>query len=132
MAEWYEEIFDNDYIKVYRETEKETSNDVDGIIDLLEPTKDQKIIDLCCGYGRHSIELAKRGYTITGYHLSKDFLKHAEQTAHSEGVLVNFIEGDIRDLDYIEEFDIAINLFTSFGYFDDEENQAVLLENHTL
>jgi len=126
MPEWYEEMFDSDYIQVYSEQDKRTSEDTDGIIDLISPTKDMKILDLCCGHGRHSLELARRGYNVTGYDLSDVLLGYAREKAKKGNLKVEFIEGDVRDLDYNEKFDIVLNLFTSFGYFDDEENEEIL------
>lgn len=126
MAEWFEKIFDNDYIRAYARQNKNTIEDVDGIIDLLSAQKNMKILDLCSGYGRHSLEMARRGYNITGYDLSTEFLDHARKKAAEEKLKVNFVHGDIRELDYNEEFDIILNLYTSFGYFSHEENQEVL------
>jgi SAM-dependent methyltransferase len=126
MSEWYEEIFDIDYIQTYSEQHKRTSEDVDGMIELLSPTKEMKILDLCCGYGRHAIELARRGYKLIGYDLSSDLIEYARKKAVEENLKIDFIEGDVRDLDYVEKFDIVLNLFTSFGYFDDEENKEIL------
>jgi ubiquinone/menaquinone biosynthesis C-methylase UbiE len=126
MAEWFEKIFDNDYIRAYAQQNKNTVEDVDGIVELLSPEKNMKILDLCSGYGRHSLELARRGYNITGYDLSVEFLNHAKKKAEEENLKVKFVHGDVRELDYKDEFDIVLNLYTSFGYFSHDENQEVI------
>jgi 2-polyprenyl-3-methyl-5-hydroxy-6-metoxy-1,4-benzoquinol methylase len=126
MAEWYEKIFDNDYIRAYAKQNKDTAEDVDGIIELLSPGKNMKILDLCSGYGRHSLELARRGYNTTGYDLSEEFLKYAKKKASEEKLKVNFVHGDVRELEYKDEYDIVLNLYTSFGFFSHDENQEVI------
>lgn len=126
MAEWFEKIFDNDYIRAYAKQNKDTAENVDGIIELLAPEKNMKILDLCSGYGRHSLELARRGYNITGYDLSEEFLNYAKKKASEEKLKVNFLHGDVRELDYKDEFDIVLNLYTSFGFFSHDENQEVI------
>jgi len=86
-----------------------------------------KILDMPCGHGRHSIELAKRGYNVTGVDLNGFFLQTAKDAAAKEGVTVNLLQGDMRKLSFDEEFDVTLNLFTGIGYFeDDAEDQAVL------
>jgi ubiquinone/menaquinone biosynthesis C-methylase UbiE len=126
MAEWFEKIFDNDYIRAYSRQNKSTVEDVNVIIELLSPEKNMKILDLCSGYGRHSLELARRGYNITGYDLSMEFIKYAKKKADEENLKVDFVHGDVRELDYKDEFDIVLNLYTSFGYFSHDENQEVI------
>ncbi len=126
MAEWYEEIFDSDYLIAYQRFTEISKEEVAGLIDLLSITKEMKILDLCCGYGRHSLELARQGYNVTGYDLSNFFLEDARKKAKKEKLQVDFVPGDVRELDFTEKFDIVFNMLTSFGYFEDEENEDVL------
>src|SRR5690625_6203570 len=85
------------------------------------------MLDLGCGRGRHSIALARRGYQVTGIDLSKEVVGKAEEIAEEAGLRnVTFLTGDMREtLD--QRFDAVLNLFTTFGYFlEDNENVRVL------
>ena len=73
-----------------------------------------------CGQGRHAIELARRGYEVTGVDLSEYMLGVARARADAAGIRVRWLAGDMREPLAGETFDLVINLFTSFGYFDDE------------
>lgn len=85
------------------------------------------ILDLCCGDGRHAVALAQRGYRLTGLDLDAAMLRDAAQAAERAGVKVQWILGDMRDIPGISEYDVVLNLFTAFGYFEsDEEDQKVL------
>ena len=88
-----------------------------------------KIFDLPCGHGRHSVELAKRGYKVVGQDLNGWFLKVAKQVAKKEKVKIDFIQQDMRRVDFRNEFDAALNLYTSFGYFDDWHHDELVLNN---
>lgn len=91
----------------------------------------KNVLDLCCGPGRHSIALAKRGLSITGVDRSRYLLSRAREQATADGVSVEWIESDMRAFRRPESFDLVINLFTSFGYFEDDiENRAVLANIH--
>jgi SAM-dependent methyltransferase len=85
------------------------------------------ILDLCCGHGRHAIPLAQRGYMVTGLDLSEVFLREAEKTALAKGVQIDWLHGDMRNIPYENEFDAVINIFTAFGYLEnqDEDQQAL-------
>lgn len=75
-----------------------------------------------CGEGRHSIELAKRGYRPTGVDFNRNAIAVAKERAAGAEVEVDFVCADMRELAYVEEFDAAICFFGSFGYFDDKQN----------
>ncbi|MGC9338023.1 MAG: class I SAM-dependent methyltransferase [Candidatus Cloacimonadia bacterium] len=85
-----------------------------------------KILDLACGHGRHANRLAELGYSITGIDITSGFLEIANREAREKGVNVEYIQGDMREISFKEEFDIILLFFTSFGYFEDEENCRVL------
>lgn len=122
---WYETFFGPDYLKQYEHTT--TPQEVDGIEKILHLRPQSRILDLACGAGRHSIELASRGYDVVGYDLSEALLKAARAAAREASVKLTFARGDMRDLPYKGEFDAVINMFTSFGYFDHiEEDRKVL------
>lgn len=103
-----------------------TAQEVGFIAEVLGLPAGADILDLYCGYGRHAIELAKRGYRVTGVDATEAFLAIAGQKAAEEGADVAFRLLDMRDLDYDGEFDAVINMFAAFGYFSDSENAAVL------
>lgn len=77
------------------------------------------------------MELAKRGFRVTGQDLSEVFLEHARATAEAEGVDVRWVHGDMRRIPFEDEFDAVINMFTAFGYLEsEEEDQEVLRQVH--
>lgn len=121
---WYETFFGEDYVELYREITPpdHTAAEVDGIVSLLGLEAGARILDLACGYGRHSIPLSKRGFDVTGYDLSPVFLKKAREDATAQSASVRWIQGDMRTLPFDAEFDAAINIFTAFGYFEDPDD----------
>jgi SAM-dependent methyltransferase len=122
---WYQSFFGPDYLKQYEHTT--TVQEVEGVVKILHLRPGGRVLDLACGAGRHSIELAKRGLAVVGYDLSEPLLKVARANARKASTRVRFVRGDMRELPYHGEFDAAVNLFTSFGYFDDpEEDRKVL------
>lgn len=127
---WWKTAFDQGYLDTYLAdfTEERTSREIDFVIKAAKLTSKDKILDLACGHGRHSIELAKRGFNVTGLDYSEFFLKKARADAEKLGVETTFVHGDMRKLPFDEEFDVILTLFTTFGYFDDETNQKVLEE----
>ena len=122
---WWESFFGPDYLKQYEHTT--TAAEVDGIERILHLRKGSRVLDLACGAGRHSIELASRGYRVVGYDLSEALLREARGAAKRARAKVAFVRGDMRDLKFKSEFDAVINMFSSFGYFDRvEEDRKVL------
>jgi len=87
------------------------------------------ILDLGCGPGRHSVELAKRGFRVTGVDRTARYLDKARTYASDQGVTVEFVLDDMRTFRRQAAFDGAINLYTSFGYFDDPEEDRRVLRN---
>ena len=100
---------------------------MDGIEKILHPRAGCRILDLACGAGRHSIELARRGYDVVGFDLSPALLKTARAAARQAKVRVAFDRGDMRALPYRNEFDAVINMFSSFGYFEGAEDDRKAL-----
>ncbi len=97
------------------------SDQVDSIESLLHLKPGISILDHCCGPGRHSLELARRGYHVTGVDRTEQYLAEARKKAEAEGLQIEFVRTDMRDFVRARSFDAAINLFTSFGYFEDPE-----------
>jgi len=112
---------------------KITKEEVDIVIRALDLKQDDRILDLCCGHGRHSLELARRGFkNVEGLDISKYLISVARAHASEEGLNVKFTEGDARHLPYPNEyFDAVLILGNSFGYFDDaKDDLRVLNEVH--
>jgi len=126
--EWWKKYFSEDYLKLYRHDESETSRETEAIIRMLQIEKGEKILDLACGFGRHSVKLAQRGFEVTGYDLSESFLKRAQELANSIGVKLELKRGDMREIPYNEEFDVVINMFTAFGFFESEMEDLKVLK----
>jgi SAM-dependent methyltransferase len=86
-------------------------------------------LDLCCGPGRCAIELAKGGFSVTGVDRTEFLLKKARERAEGEGVPVEWVQTDMRDFVRPGAFDLVLNMFTSFGYFDDKGEDLAVLAN---
>jgi SAM-dependent methyltransferase len=120
---WFESFFGKDYFEMSERIPSDrTAAEVDGAITLLGLTPGARLLDVACGHGRHSIQLSKRGYDVTGYDLSHVFLDRARADAEAQGATVRWVHGDMRDLPFDGEFDAAINIFTAFGYFENPED----------
>ena len=126
---WYQEFFGQRYLDSYSPilTPERTLRQVDFIERVLGLPPDSQILDLCCGHGRHLVELASRGYQMTGLDLDPLFLEMAHHAAQGRDLQVRLEHRDMRDIPYTDEFDAIINIFTSFGYLEsDEEDRKVL------
>jgi SAM-dependent methyltransferase len=93
--------------------------DIDDLLALTQIPSGAAVLDLCCGPGRHCLELAPRGFRATGVDRTAAYLERAGAAARDENLEVNFVQADARTFARPLSFDLAINLCTSFGYFDD-------------
>jgi SAM-dependent methyltransferase len=84
------------------------------------------VLDAPCGFGRHSVEFARRGYAVTGVDFSETEVERARSAAKSARVSLRLICQDMRDMEFSGEFDLAVNLFSSIGYFSDDEDRLLL------
>jgi SAM-dependent methyltransferase len=127
-----EEAFDEDYLYFYADllTPERTAAEIEVIWQLLELEPGVELLDLACGHGRIANPLAERGVRVTGLDATPHFLELARKDASERGVDVEYVEGDMRSLPWSERFDRVLCWFTSFGYFDDDENRQVLAEAH--
>ena len=118
----------DDYMHFYRDSlmGEHLDAQVASLVKLLELDAPVKILDLACGFGRHANRLAALGHSVTGLDYMPGFLEIARQEAAEMGVQVNYVLGDMRRLDFVHAFDRVLILFTTFGYFGDEENARVL------
>jgi SAM-dependent methyltransferase len=106
-----------------------TGEEVDLILELLRLKEGAHILDLCCGPGRHALELNRRGYEVVGVDRTSAYIREAQKKARSEGLNVEFVDDDMRLFVRADTFDAAILMFTSFGYFDSYEENFQVLEN---
>lgn len=106
-----------------------THNQVSALIALLDIKPDDAILDLCCGVGRHSLEFARRGFEVTGVDRTQHYLEIAGKQADEEKLDVNFIEADMREFQKESSYDVILSMFTSFGYFEDPQDQFRVLSN---
>ncbi|MBT4446020.1 methyltransferase domain-containing protein [archaeon] len=118
----------------YRIAEKQnlkqrTLTEVDGVLRLLDLKSKSKLLDCPTGYGRHSIELAKRGFVVTGSDLNSKHLEVAKKEAKKNSAKIQFVKENMFDLDYDSEFDAVINMFYSFGFFESDEDNFKVLQN---
>jgi len=127
-TEWPVTFFDDEYLRIYRPqlTAERTRQETDFVYDALRLAPGRAVLDLACGYGRHAIEMARRGIAVTGVDLSPRYLELAAEDARAAGVEVRWLARDMRKLDFDEEFDGAYSFFTSFGYYGDAENEGVI------
>ena len=93
--------------------------DSDELLALTGLSEGSAILDLCCGPGRHALELARRGHHVTGVDSTLYLLNKARNRAQEEGLRVEFVQQDMREFVRPGAFDAVVNLFTAFGYFED-------------
>jgi SAM-dependent methyltransferase len=124
-----ETVFEvDDYLFVYRDelTAERSDAEIATLTQLLELDSPMRILDLACGFGRHANRLAALGHAVTGVDLMPGFLEIARRKAAAMGVQVDYRQGDMLCVSFTEEFDRVLLLFTSFGYFADDENEQVI------
>lgn len=112
MKKWYEELFEN-YAEEYKKLvfTQGTIGEVDFLEQEINFNKQTRILDIGCGIGRHSLELFRRGYeNVTGIDLSESLLNKAIECAKDENMNINFIRMNALDMDFHQEFDLAIIL----------------------
>jgi SAM-dependent methyltransferase len=121
--DWYATAFDASSAEMA--WTNRTAPEVDRVAKILQPHGDERILDMACGSGRHSIELRRRGFGVVGADISPDLIEIARRDAAEEGLDVDFVLSDLRDLDFTEEFDLVLNLNDgAIGYLEsDEENR---------
>ncbi|MDQ3388448.1 MAG: class I SAM-dependent methyltransferase, partial [Gemmatimonadota bacterium] len=127
--DWWDGYFDQEFVRIYRDflTPERTLAEVEGIVDILGLSDGARILDLACGWGRHSTELARAGFRVTGLDLSETLLARARRRAQAAGVEVEWVRADMREIPGAGGYDAVLSLFSSLGYFlSDEEDLRVL------
>lgn len=129
--QWYETLFEN-YGKKYDNEcfTKGTIGECDFLEKEIDFNKELKIIDIGCGTGRHSIELSKRGYSVTGIDLSESLLQKAREKALQNGLQINFLRLDARKMPFENQFDVAIMMCEGgFPLMETDEMNFEILKN---
>ncbi len=122
--DWYRSAFPPEET-LKRPWADRTGAEVDRALAMLGAQGGERVLDMACGTGRHSHELARRGFEVVGVDISPDLLAIAEADAEAESLNASFLAADLRQLDFDEEFDLVLNLNDgAIGYFETEE------ENH--
>ena len=132
---WYEEWFNTkEYLEVYKnrdDVEAEILTEL--ILSNIAIEGSAKILDMAAGAGSHSINFARRGFNVTAVDLSKNLIKVAKENASVYDFSIDFVHSDIRKFETSDKFNLILNLFTSIGYFeDDEENFELLRKAYNL
>lgn len=119
-TEWFGEWFDSPYYHIlYKHRDHDEAKEfIDNLIEYFHISKDHKLLDLACGKGRHSIYLNRKGFDVVGVDLSAQNIEHARKFENDR---LHFHIQDMRHEFAEDEYDYVLNMFTSFGYFDSEE-----------
>jgi len=128
MKNWFETWFDSPYYPILykNRSSDEAELFINQLLNVLDLKPGSKIIDVGCGRGRHSIYLAQKGFDVCGIDLSSKSIADAQKSAHQQ---LEFHIHDMRNLFQTNTFDCAVNLFTSFGYFEKESENMAAIQN---
>lgn len=130
MTDWFEmdDFWELMYSRMFGdESWIEIPAQVDQVFNLLDIKPGAVILDLCCGPGRHSLEIARRGHKVIGVDRTAIYLERAKEQMEAENLKIEFVQDDMRTFRREKTFDAALLMYTSFGYFEDpDENQLVL------
>lgn len=126
-TEWFASWFDTSYYHILykHRDDSEAQEFIRNIVSFLNIKKEDKLLDLACGKGRHSIFLNQLGYNVIGADLSKNSINIAKEF---ENERLHFVEHDMRN-SFKTKFDVILNLFTSFGFFEDDNEDIKVLQN---
>ncbi len=126
---WYEEFYGQDYLDIY-DTHfgaEQSAHEARFVAEAVGLKAGDRVLDLCCGRGRHAVVLAGMSFEVTGLDLSAEYLTLARQAANAAGVDVELLQADMRDIPAVRPFDAIVNLFSSFGYLESEAEDARVL-----
>ncbi|WP_010136408.1 class I SAM-dependent methyltransferase [Ochrovirga pacifica] len=124
---WFSEWFNTHYYHIlYKNRNQQEARDfIENLVAFLKIPKSKTLLDLACGKGRHSIFLNSLGYKVIGADLSKNSIEYANQFANKD---LSFVVQDMRE-PFLFSVDAVFNMFTSFGYFDDDAEDIKVLQN---
>ena len=122
---WFKTWFDSPYYELLYQNrnEKEAQLFIDKLINHLSPKKNSYFLDLCCGKGRHAKYINNLGYKIDGTDLSKRNISALQKFNNKK---IHFFQSDMRKINVIDKYDYVLNLFTSFGYFEKQEDDLLV------
>jgi SAM-dependent methyltransferase len=132
MADWYD---DDTFWETFRDYMfnparlEQSRAEVDQLVALLKLRAGNRVLDLCCGIGRHALEFARRGFMVTGVDRTARYLEQAREAAAGENLSIEFVHSDMRAFVRREAFDGALSMFTSFGYFEDAAEDLRVARN---
>jgi SAM-dependent methyltransferase len=128
QRKWFQYWFNSPYYHILysQRNDEEAEFLIDNLSSYLKPAPNSRILDIACGRGRHAIYLNKKGYDVTGIDLSEQNIRYAKQFEQKH---LHFFVHDMRKLSFINYFDISLNLFTSFGYFETEKDHVNALKS---
>ncbi len=99
------------------------------ILELTKPAPGSRILDLCCGIGRHCLELARLGFAVTAVDITQKYIDMANRLAKEQGLAIEFLCEDMRAFRRPDSFDLVINCFSSFGYFEEKADDITVVAN---
>lgn len=111
------------YLYFYEDalTKERTERECDYLEALCKMSGPKDVLDLACGHGRHANALSQRGHRVTGIDMNREFLEVARKGSLQHGGTVDYVEGDILDIDYTTQFDVVLLLFNTLGFFDADD-----------
>ncbi|TSA45699.1 class I SAM-dependent methyltransferase [bacterium] len=127
--DWWKNFFNEDYLLFWgaQGSFDHTKKEISFLLKNIPIKKGSEVLDLCCGHGRHSLELASRGYKVTGLDYSKFELGLARKEAARLGLKAEFVRGDARNFRFNKKFDLIINMFSSaFGYGSRDDDRRIV------
>jgi SAM-dependent methyltransferase len=127
---WYVDFFDGDYLRIFLPVlpDERTAAEVNAVVERLGLAPGARLLDLCCGHGRHAVPLAQLGYRVTGLDRSRPLLDRAAALAAAQGERVGLVRADMRRLPFADaSFDAVLNLFNAFGYLEDDAQDELAL-----
>ena len=130
-TDWFtnDDFWEASFAHMFPDSRFDAAGDELDAILALAATTPQRVLDMACGPGRHAIAAAERGLEVVGVDRSAFLLQHARDRAADAGVEVEWVQGDMRDHVQEPPVDLVLNVFTSFGYFEDDAENARVLEN---
>ncbi len=127
-SDWYRRAFPAEET-TRRPWADQTEAEVDRALGMLRASGSERVLDLACGTGRHALELARRGFSVVGVDIARDLLDIAESDAAERSLEASFLEADLRELDFEDEFDLVLSLNDgAVGYFETEEENRRTFE----
>jgi SAM-dependent methyltransferase len=131
QRQWFERFFSDDYLMtVLPPTRQQVARQVDFLEASLGIERGATVLDVGCGLGTQALELSRRGMLVVGLDLSLPMITRAAEEAQQNGLKINFLHTDIREIEFEGTFDAVICLGTTFGFFDDDSNRDVLARLH--